>query len=379
MKIVVAMDSFKGSLSARRACEVVRRGVLDVLPRADVLVVPMADGGEGTAATFLAAGQGEWIAVEVTGPLPGTRARAGFVWLGERGPGALVEMASANGLELLQPGDLDPLRATTVGTGELLVGALRRGARRLWLAIGGSATVDGGTGAASALGWRFLDELGRDVGLGGEALERVARAVAPESPSYDGAVIDVLCDVDNPLVGPRGAARTFGPQKGATPEVVERLEAGLENLARVIEHDLGLDVRDVPGGGAAGGLGAGAVAFLGAKLVSGVEAVMEAAGLGEALDGADWVLTGEGCLDEGSLHGKVVCGVLARARRAECRVGIVAGTVALDSRRAAAAGVQALERAALPEMEMGEALGRAEELLRAAAARLARAHLDPDV
>jgi len=372
VKIVVATDSFKGSASARAACSAVERGVLSVLPEAEVVLRPMADGGEGTAETLLEAGGGAWRDVRVAGPLPGTTAEAGFLWLPERGPGALVEMAVASGLELLRPEDLDPLAATTRGTGELVSRALADGARRVWLAIGGSATVDGGVGMASALGWRFLDAHGREVGLGGAELERIERIERPPQPID--VTVEVLCDVDNPLLGPNGAARVFGPQKGATPPVVERLEGGLANLARVIERDLGVDVTGVPGGGAAGGLGAGAVAFLDATLVSGVTAVMDAAGLDDALVGADWVLTGEGRYDEQSLRGKVVSGVVERARRAGVKVGVIAGQVAMDTSRG---GVDVVEQVSPLGMPLAEALGRGEELIESAAARVARAALLP--
>ncbi len=366
MKIVVATDSFKGSVTALDACEAVRRGILSVLPEAEVVVRPMADGGEGTAETLRAAQGGEWIPQRACGPLTGTTVDAGFLWLPASGPGALVEMATASGLELLRADELDPLEATTLGTGELLKAARLRGARRIWLAIGGSATVDGGTGAAIALGWRFLDGSGEEVGLGGKALERIAR-IEPGAPL--GARVHVLCDVDNPLLGPRGAARVFGPQKGATPAVVERLEGGLANLADVVERDLRVDVRHVPGAGAAGGLGAGAIAFLGAELVSGVEAVMEATGLDAALDGADWVVTGEGRYDQQSLEGKVVSGVVARARRSGTRIAVIAGSSALDAQ---AGGVDALEVTAPASMELPEALARGAELIESAAARLAQ-------
>lgn len=331
----------------------------------------MADGGEGTAEAVLAAGGGDWVALEVMGPLPDMRVEAGYARLPDRGPGALVEMAKASGLELLGPERLDPLRTTTLGTGELLAAALDDGARKVWLAIGGSATVDGGTGLARAVGWRFLDRDGADVGLGGGALERIERIVGPPPPDAPRVTVEVLCDVDNPLVGPRGAARVFGPQKGATPEDVERLEGGLTKLADMIERDLGVSVHDVPGAGAAGGLGAGAIAFLDGTLFSGAEAVMDAVGFDDALRGADWVVTGEGRLDEQSLHGKVVSGVAARARRAGCRVAVVAGSVALVRASTEEAGIAAVEPAAPAGMPLVEALARGPELIEAATRRLA--------
>jgi glycerate 2-kinase len=380
VRILVAMDSFKGSLAAKEACEAAARGIRSVLPEAEIETLPMADGGEGTLDAVLGSADAEWIVADVTGPLPEMTVRAGLAWLEERGPGAFVEMATASGLELLGADQLDPLRATTFGTGELLSRAFARGAHKVWLAIGGSATVDGGTGAARALGWRFLDRSGAEVGHGGGELERIARIVRPSKGAQEraeelpagGAALEVLCDVDNPLLGARGAARVFGPQKGATPEVVERLEAGLTNLADVIERDLGRDVREARGGGAAGGLGAGAIAFLDATLVSGVDAVADAVGLDDALAGAHWVVTGEGRLDEQSLNGKVVSGVVARARRVGCRAAVLAGTIALDGDAAARAGIEAMEPAAPAVMPLEEALARGAELVEAAAERLAR-------
>jgi glycerate kinase len=373
MRIVVAMDSFKGSATAVEACEAVRRGLASALPEAEIVLVPMADGGEGTARTIVAAARGEWVAVEVTGPLPHTKVRGGFAWLPDRGPGALVEMATASGLELLDTEQLDPLSTTTFGTGEQLAAAFARGPGTVWLAIGGSATVDGGTGAARALGWGFLDDDGSDAGLGGAALERIRSIVPPERRLDAGVDVRVLCDVDNPLLGERGAARVFGPQKGATPAMVERLEAGLANLAEVIERDLGTDVRAIPGAGAAGGLGAGAVAFLDAEPVSGIQAVMDATGLDDRLAGADWVVTGEGRFDAQSLSGKVVSGVVSRAERAGCRVAVLAGSLDREVERSVASAVIAeLEEATPPDLPLREALERGPELIEAAAARLGR-------
>jgi len=308
MRILVALDSFKGTLSATSACELVAAALVEGRPSWQVSVLPMADGGEGTADALAAACDGRLIAVEnVVGPLPDMRVTAQFAWL----PGArtaVVEMARASGLPHLTERQRNPMLTTTYGTGQLLDAAVRRGAERVLLTLGGSATVDGGTGAARALGWRFLDERGRGVPAGGRGLERIRRIEPPASGSA-APEVQALCDVDNPLCGPRGAAAVYGPQKGATPQMVTVLEAGLRNLASCVRRDLGRDVLDLPGAGAAGGFGAGAVAFFGARLAPGVEAVAEACGLRQALRGVDWVVTGEGRLDEQSLQGKVVCGV----------------------------------------------------------------------
>ena len=312
-KIVIAMDSFKGSLTAVEACAAVARGILGVRPDVEIIERPMADGGEGTARTLIAAAGGEWVEERVMGPLPEMKVDAGYAWLPTAGPRALVEMAQASGLALLTEDQLDPLQTTTYGTGELLRTAVGRGAERLWLAVGGSATVDGGVGAAMALGWTFHDRAGRNIGHGGGELERIVSITPPTQ--IDLPPVEVLCDVDNPLCGPRGAAAVFGPQKGATPEMVERLDSGLAHLADVVERDLGRELRDLAGAGAAGGLAAGAVAFMNATLVSGIEAMIEASKIEEDLVAADWVVTGEGRLDEQSLYGKVVSGISNLAGR----------------------------------------------------------------
>lgn len=368
MRIVVAMDSFKGSLTAPEACEAVARGLERALPGAEVVLRPMADGGEGTAATVITAAGGEWEPRRVTGPLPGMEVDAGFVWLSARGPGALVEMAAASGLTLLDAAERDPLRTTTFGTGELLRAAAERRPRVLWLAVGGSATVDGGVGAATALGWRFLDPSGAEIGLGGEALCRIHDIVPPADVGLP--PVAVLCDVTNPLLGSSGAARIFGPQKGAGPDAVERLEDGLSNLAERVLSVLGLDLRGLKGAGAAGGLAAGAVAFMGAKLESGVDTLMDVIGLSAAVAGADWVVTGEGRFDRQSLAGKVVSGVARVARESGARVAVVAGSVE-PGMSADSSAIDEIEAAASPGVDRVEAVARGADLLEAAAERLA--------
>ncbi len=368
MRIVVAMDSFKGSLTAAEACEAVAGGLERALPDAEVVLRPMADGGEGTAATVMAAVGGEWDSCRVTGPLPGKEVDAGFVWLAARGPGALVEMAAASGLTLLDAAERDPLRTTTFGTGELLRAAAERRPRVLWLAVGGSATVDGGVGAATALGWRFLDASGAEIALGGEALCRIHDIVPPADVGLPPVV--VLCDVTNPLLGPSGAARIFGPQKGAGPDAVERLEDGMSNLAECVLSALGLDLRGLKGAGAAGGLAAGAVAFMGAKLESGVDVLMDVIGLPDAVAGADWVITGEGRFDRQSLGGKVASGVVRVARESGACVAVLAGSVAPEV-EGGSPGIDEIEAATPAGVDPREAMAQGADLLEAAAARLA--------
>ncbi|MCX5645353.1 MAG: glycerate kinase [Phycisphaerae bacterium] len=445
MKIVVALDSFKGSLTAVQACDIVAGAIRSVRPDAEVVTKPMADGGEGTASVLMAAAGGQWIAKTVIGPLPEIQVHAGFVWLPdlqdaaqardgqggsvradglgdgssvakpsmpcslspharagrprheedhrqaairhrERGA-ALVEMATASGLPLLRPEQRNPLKTTTYGTGELIKAAIDYGASHILLAIGGSATVDGGVGAAAALGWRFFAKDGREVDLGGGQLSQIARIVAPvgsvsvraskETPHgvTTNVTVEVLCDVDNPLCGEHGAARVFGPQKGATPEMVDQLDAGLAHLARLVREQLGRDIACLPGAGAAGGLAAGAVAFMNGRLISGVEAVMAQIHLADTLAGADWVVTGEGAFDEQSLRGKVVSGVVRIARAAGVKVAVCAGQVRLGPRKYRQAGITAAVACMEAGMELDDAIARGAELLDRAACRFAREHL----
>lgn len=323
MKIVVALDKFKGSLTATRACEIVRGALQAAHPEFQIVVKPMADGGDGTADVLQSALGGEWIFQRVTGPLQAMPATGKFVWVSDR-KWAVIEMATASGLVLLRPEHRNPLRTTTHGTGELIEAAAKQGAQKILIGVGGSATVDGGVGAAMALGWRFFAANGRRVSQGGGELQEIARIEAPGNPKLP--EIEVLCDVDNPLYGEHGATRVFGPQKGATPEMVERLDAGLRHLASLVKEQLGKDLADVPGVGAAGGLAFGAMAFMNAKLVPGIDTVMSACKLQEALTGATWAITGEGCFDDQSLHGKVVAGVVRAARNLGAKVAVIAGS-----------------------------------------------------
>ncbi|MBN2020666.1 MAG: glycerate kinase [Sedimentisphaerales bacterium] len=326
MKIVVAMDSFKSCLSATDACKIIKDALQSIYPDFEVISIPMADGGEGTAQAMMAARGGKWLERQVTGPLPEMQVKAGFAFFPDTKT-ALVEMSKASGLELLTPKQANPLKTTTFGTGQLIRGAADYGADRILLAVGGSATVDGGVGAAQALGWKFLDSEGEQIGLGGGQLEHIAKIIRPDG--LDLPELEVLCDVNNPLIGPNGAARVFGPQKGAAPEMVEQLDAGLKHLAEVVKQQLGKQIAQIPGGGAAGGLSAGAFAFMDARLVSGIETIIRETGLTEEIKDADWVITGEGRFDSQSLRGKVVSGVAKAARQDRAKVVVIAGRVAL--------------------------------------------------
>ncbi|HNY79487.1 MAG: glycerate kinase [Sedimentisphaerales bacterium] len=372
MKIVVAMDSFKGTLAAERACRIVADAIGRATPDAEIVVKPMADGGEGTAAALMAASNGQWIPVTVMGPLPQMQVAAGFAWLpGDRT--AAVEMASASGMQLLRREQLNPLKTTTFGTGQLIRAALDRGAERILLGVGGSATVDGGVGAATALGWEFLAGDGTPVGLGAGALAEIVEIIPPDRDMD--VPVDVLCDVDNPLCGPHGAARVYGPQKGATPQMVETLDSALAHMAELVSSQLGIHVRDLPGAGAAGGLAAGAVAFMEARLVSGIETVMAQSRLRREVSDADWVVTGEGCFDSQSMRGKVVSGVARVARQGGARVGVIAGQVLLANHVFRNVGIEAALACTQPGMDLQFALEHCEELLAQAAGRFATLHL----
>jgi glycerate kinase len=371
MKIVVATDSFKGTLTAFDACQAIAHAIRLVLSDVTVLQKPLADGGEGTARAMIQAGAGRWIARTVMGPLPEMHVEAGFGWFADRT--AIVEMAAASGLELLRPDQLDPLRATTFGTGELIAAATQYGAEKILLGVGGSATVDGGVGAATALGWSFLDANGEAVMLGGGSLEDIGyieKAGKPQLPP-----VEVLCDVNNPLCGERGAAKVYGPQKGATPQMVETLERGLAHLADLVAAQLGTDIRNVPGAGAAGGLAAGALAFMHGSIVSGIETVVERSNLEAELQCADWIVTGEGSFDRQSLHGKVVSGVLELAKRSGTRVAVLAGQVKISPEECRNLGIDVALASKPDDLPLDDALSDSRRLLEAAAQRLALEYL----
>jgi glycerate kinase len=378
MKIVVAMDSFKGSLKANEACKVVSDAITDLLSDVMIVIKPMADGGEGTARAMIEAAEGLWIPHIVMGPLRQMQVEAGFAWFMDRT--ALVEMATASGLELLKPEQFNPLKTTTYGTGQLIKAAVQHGAQKVLLAVGGSATVDGGIGAAMALGWQFLDHNKNPVPLGGGGLEKIARIIKPDASLFltsDGrpVTVEVLCDVDNPLCGENGAAEVYGPQKGATPQMVKRLDKGLAHLAKLVREQLGRDIENIPGAGAAGGLAAGAVAFTDATIVSGIETVMARSGLRQELESADWVITGEGSFDRQSLSGKVISGILKMARQTNTRIAVIAGQVNIPQAEYRKLGISVAIPTKPDDMPLAEALAKSRALLASAAKRFATQYL----
>ncbi|MBP1121665.1 MULTISPECIES: glycerate kinase [Pseudomonas] len=326
MKIVIAPDSFKDSLSAQAVADAIASGVAEVWPHAELIKCPMADGGEGTIEALLAACNGELMSASVSGPL-GAPVTAHWGWLAESRT-AIIEMAMASGLQLLTLAQRDACVTSTEGTGQLISAALDAGARRVILAIGGSATNDGGSGMLTALGARFLDADDQPLASGGLALAELARIdLSGFDPRLSDVCVEIAADVDNPLCGPNGASSIFGPQKGASPEQVMALDAALGCFADQTAQVLGEDLRNSPGSGAAGGMGFAAKAYLKASFRAGVEVVADLTGLEQALIGADLVITGEGRFDAQTLRGKTPLGVARVAQRRQVPVIVLAGTL----------------------------------------------------
>jgi len=370
MKLVIAPDSFKESLSAPEVAAAIARGWSRARPLDEILLRPMADGGEGTVDAVLAATGGERRECTVRGPL-GAPVQAHWGWLEEGA--AVIEMAAASGLHWVAPQQRDATRTTSYGTGELIRAALEAGARKIILGLGGSATNDGGMGLLQALGVRFLDERGEPLGDGGAALAGLhAIDLAGLDPRLAGVEVEVAADVNNPLCGEQGASAVFGPQKGASPEQVRQLDAALARYAEVAALTLGQDHSLFPGVGAAGGLGFAARAFLKARFRPGVELVAEVSGLAEALQGADLAITGEGRLDEQSLHGKTPIGVARLAREAGVPLIALAGSLGKGYGRLHQAGIAAAFSLVPGPISLAEAMAGAAGELEARAEELAR-------
>ena len=370
MKLVIAPDSFKESLSAEDVASAIARGWQTVYPDADIRLCPMADGGEGTVDAVLAASGGERRELTVRGPL-GQPVQAHWGWL-EDGQ-AVIEMAAASGLHWVEPAQRDARITTSYGTGELILAALDAGARRIILGIGGSATNDGGAGVLQALGVRLLDAAGEPLAAGGAALIDLQRIELDGlDPRIAGIEILVAADVDNPLCGPRGASHVFGPQKGANPAQVEQLDRALGHFADLMAATLGEDYREVPGVGAAGGLGFAARAVLGARFRPGIELVAELSGLAAAMQGADLAITGEGRLDGQSLHGKTPVGVARVAQAAGVPVVALAGSLGDGYQQVYEAGIEAAFSLAPGPVSLEQAMAEADLQLQSRAADIAR-------
>ena len=371
MKVVIAPDSFKDSLSAAGVAQAIAEGWAEVWPDAHVLQCPMADGGEGTVDAVLAACKGQLRRQTVRGPL-GDSVEARWGWLADSHT-AMIEMAEASGLQLVAPGQRDACSSTTYGTGELIRAALDAGAQRIILAIGGSATNDGGAGAMQALGVQLLDSERQPLPAGGLALARLAHISLEQlDPRLAQVRFEIAADVNNPLCGPHGASSIFGPQKGASPEQVAQLDAALGHFADHCAQVLPKDVRDEPGSGAAGGLGFAAKAFLAAQFRPGVEVVAELVGLDEAVRGADLVITGEGRFDAQTLRGKTPFGVARIAQRQGVPVVVIAGTLGEGYEQMYAQGVDAAFALPSGPMSLEQACHEAPRLLRERASDVAR-------
>lgn len=370
MKLLFASDSFKGSLTSEKTVELLSRAARDVFGECECSGVPVADGGEGTVEAVIRAEQGEFINVKVHGPLMEEADAFYGVFNGDK---AVIEMAAASGLPMVPEDLLNPLNTTTFGTGELILDALERGYRDISIAIGGSATNDGGMGCARALGIKFLDKEGNELEGRGRDLGSVASIdVSGLDERIRDTKITVMCDVTNPLCGPDGATYTFGKQKGATPEIREELEAGMCSYRDVIKEAFGIDCDAIPGTGAAGGLGAALMVFLGGEMKSGIETVLELIRFDERLEGVDLVVTGEGRTDWQSCFGKVMQGVGMHAKAKGIPVLGLSGSLGKNALDICDCGVSSLMTTVNAPMPLSEAFERAEELYYEGAVRMFR-------
>lgn len=370
MRFLFASDSFKGSLSSEKIIELLKESAENVFPRCETRGVPIADGGEGTVDAVIAVTKGEKRVIEVHGPLMENVESSYGIFHGDC---AIIEMAAASGLPMVSPEKRNPLNTTTYGTGELIRDALDQGYQKISIAIGGSATNDGGMGAMRALGIRFLDAEGKELEGRGSDL---AKVVDIDSTNLHSAVAEaeftVMCDVNNPLTGPKGATYTFGKQKGGTPEILDELEMGMKNYAMVIQKKFGINVDSIAGAGAAGGLGAALCVFLNAEMKSGIETVLDLIDFDGLLEETDLVVTGEGQIDWQSAFGKVPSGIGQRCQAKGIPAVAVVGGMGSGAEKIYEFGVESIIPTINGAMEMEEALERAEELYRGATERMFR-------
>ncbi|WP_318466932.1 glycerate kinase [Photobacterium leiognathi] len=358
MKIIIAPDSYKESLTAMEVATAIENGFRQVMPNAEYIKLPMADGGEGIVQSLVDASNGTIIERSVTGPL-GEQVNGFFGLMGD-GKTAIIEMAAASGLHLVSPELRNPMLTTSFGTGELILAALDKGVKHIIVGIGGSATNDGGIGMAQALGVRFLDENNKPIHYSGGALDRLHRIDISNIDSRLVSVkLEVACDVDNPLCGEKGASQVFGPQKGATPEMVTQLDNNLSHYAEIIKRDLGKDVKDMAGAGAAGGMGAALLGLFNAQLRPGIEIVMDAVNLADVLQDADLVITGEGRIDSQTIHGKTPIGVARAAKRFNKPVIGIAGSLSYDCNIVHEHGIDAVFSVVPRSVSLAEALAEA--------------------
>lgn len=371
MKIVIASDSYKGSLDSSQANEAMRKGVLRVFEDAEIICIPIADGGEGTVDAVMTCCGGSYCYETVTGP-DGREVIARYGILPDKS--AVIEMAAASGLPLVQ--DVTPdtvMNSTTYGTGQLIASALDKGCRKIYIGIGGSATNDGGIGMLQALGVSFLDADNREVGFGGKYLDKIARI---DISNLDSRIREtelvVMSDVTNPLCGENGAAVVYGPQKGATEEEIAILDKGLAQFAELICHMNLPDIRNLPGAGAAGGLGGGLVSFLGAEIRPGIKAILEIADFEKSVQWADLILSGEGRIDGQSANGKVVSGIAEIAGKYNVPVIAICGSVEKDAREIFEKGISGMEAAVCRPVTLEKAMDEAEQNVIDAAERVMR-------
>lgn len=351
-KFILIPDSFKGTMSSEEICGIMESAIRKTEPDAEILSIPVADGGEGTVDAFLSAVGGEKRTIPVKGPL--FEETSAFYGVIDEGTTAVIEMAACAGLPLIGE-RRDPIRATTYGVGELIRHAIEHGCKKIILGLGGSATNDGGAGAAAALGVRFLNQEGNPfVPTGGTLCEITKIDCSQCLPALQDTEVIAMCDIDNPLCGPAGAAAVFGPQKGASPEIVPLLDEGLSHLSKVIARDVGLQLSDLPGAGAAGGMGCGAVAFFGARLQMGIETVLDTVRFDSLLPGTDLVFSGEGKIDTQSIRGKVVIGIAKRTQKAGVPLAAIVGDIGdeiTDAYRMGVSGIFSINRVAVPFAE----------------------------
>ena len=353
MKIVVAPDSFKGSLTAVEVSDAIEQGIREIFPESEIIKIPMADGGDGTVQCLVNATGGKILREKVTGPL-GDEVLASYGILGDKKT-AVIEMAEASGLTLVPENKRNPLITTTYGTGQLIKAALDQGCKKMIIGIGGSATNDAGAGMVQALGAKLLDKDGEEIGFGGGELKEVFRidTIYLDNRLSETKVL-IASDVNNPLCGPKGAARVYGPQKGATPEMIKKLDESLAYFAEIIKRDLNKDIKDIPGAGAAGGLGASFMAFLNAELRPGIEIIIEIVKLEQAIKNADLVVTGEGKIDSQTIYGKAPIGVAKIAKKYNVPVIAVAAIIGDDADIVHQYGINTLIKISEPPMSLAE-------------------------
>jgi len=371
-KIVIAPDSFKGSMSAKEVADAVERGIKGVLSGVEVVKIPMADGGEGTVETLVDATAGKIVKLNVLDPL-GNDVGAYFGILGD-GRTAVIEMALASGLTMVPSNKRNPLITTTYGTGQLIKAALEYDCQEFIIGIGGSATNDGGVGMAQALGVSFLDQEGQEIGFGGGSLSAI-KEIKLEllDPRIKKCTFKVACDVDNPLCGPKGASRVFGPQKGADSHMIKILDGNLAHLAEIIKRDIAVDVKNEPGAGAAGGLGAGLMAFCNARLQRGIDLVIEATNLEGKVKDADLVITGEGQIDFQTVHGKTPYGVAQIAKKYKIPVVALVGSIGTGVEVLYKEGINAIFSIVEGPMTLEKCMGNGTELAERTAGNVIRA------